>query len=232
MNTEVITAAQANDADLRRHAETINETIDLIVQHEDAFKEAVLEPALLIGREITKAQAVFGLTKAEAGAIGGSMPRGVACLPPPAIYPGFSVWLAREIPRLARSTAQKYATCFKALNLPVEAPDAKVRAALKDLAYKADKAGEPRPSLNSLYKAARPPKNTPFLIAEPGTENGKSAAQARLEDAREFWGTWREQGEKLIRIGSLDHLDKKGLEEMKEFQGWLRDRINARLKTL
>jgi hypothetical protein len=33
-------------------------------------------------------------------------------------------------------------------------------------------------------------------------------------------------------MGSLDHLDQKGLEEMKEFQGWLRDRINARLKSL
>jgi hypothetical protein len=60
----------------------------------------------------------------------------------------------------------------------------------------------------------------------------KSEAQRRLEDAREWWGTWREQGEKLIRMGSLDHLDQKGLEEMKEFQGWLRDRINARLKSL
>ena len=60
----------------------------------------------------------------------------------------------------------------------------------------------------------------------------KSEAQRRLEDSREWWGTWREQGEKLIRMGSLDHLDQKGLEEMKEFQGWLRDRINARLKSL
>jgi hypothetical protein len=60
----------------------------------------------------------------------------------------------------------------------------------------------------------------------------KSEAQRRLEDSREWWGTWREQGEKLVRMGSLDHLDKKGLEEMKEFQGWLRDRLNARLKNL
>jgi hypothetical protein len=60
----------------------------------------------------------------------------------------------------------------------------------------------------------------------------KSQAQAKLEAARESWFTWREQGEKLIRIGALDHLDKKGLEEMKEYQAWLRDRINTRLQTL
>lgn len=66
----------------------------------------------------------------------------------------------------------------------------------------------------------------------PPAGPGKSQAQARLEDAREHWATWREQGEKLVRGGHLDHLDQPGLEKMKEFQGWLRDRINARLKEI
>lgn len=60
----------------------------------------------------------------------------------------------------------------------------------------------------------------------------KTEKQSKLEDAREHWFTWREKGEQLVQIGCLDHLDKAGLEQMKEFQGWLRDRINARLKTL
>jgi hypothetical protein len=88
------------------------------------------------------------------------------------------------------------------------------------------------PSLATLYKAAKPPKQEPAGFIEPGTEGGKSIAQARLEDAREYFFIWREQGEKLIHNGELDWLDKKGLEELKEFQGWLRDRLNARLRTL
>jgi len=60
----------------------------------------------------------------------------------------------------------------------------------------------------------------------------KSEAQLLLEDARETWFLWREAGEKAIRNGSLDRLDRPALEELKEFHAWLRDRINARLKAL
>jgi hypothetical protein len=91
-------------------------------------------------------------------------------------------------------------------------------------------------NLRQLYfdlEILQAPDKEPKAAKDPGPVlPPKSEAQRRLEDAREWWGTWREQGEKLIRMGSLDHLDQKGLEEMKEFQGWLRDRINARLKTL
>jgi hypothetical protein len=71
-------------------------------------------------------------------------------------------------------------------------------------------------------KAAKTPEVSPRI--------GKSEAQLRLEDAREAWFLWREQAEKMIKRGQLEDLDKPGLEEMKEFQGWLRDRINNRLK--
>jgi hypothetical protein len=73
-------------------------------------------------------------------------------------------------------------------------------------------------------------KSTPENKQPPAPR--KSQKQAQLEDAREYWATWRANGERLVRIGSLDNLDKAGLLEMKEFQGWLRDRINARLSTL
>jgi hypothetical protein len=231
MNTEIITAAQATAADLRNHAERINQAIDLIVQHEDAFKEATIEPAILIGKEIAKAQELFGLSP-QARTIPATLSRGVTTLESNPNPLGFSAWLAREIPRLNRTTASKYSTCFKALGLPLDSAPTAIRSALKDLCHKADKSGEPRPSLNSLYKQGRPAKNATLNIPPPGTENGKSEKQARLEDAREFWFTWREKAERQIQRGALDHLDKKGLEEMKEFQGWLRDRINARLKNI
>lgn len=70
----------------------------------------------------------------------------------------------------------------------------------------------------------------PKTPAQPAIR--KSREQAMLEDAREFFYTWRERAAALVKNGYLDALDKKGLEEMKEFQGWLRDRINARLSNL
>jgi len=79
--------------------------------------------------------------------------------------------------------------------------------------------------LDIITAPAKEPKPAPTAPRIP-----KSEKQSRLEDAREAWFLWREQAEKLIKRGQLDDLDTPGLEEMKEFQGWLRDRINARLK--
>ena len=72
------------------------------------------------------------------------------------------------------------------------------------------------------------PKEKPEKPSQPRI--GKTEKQDRLEDARVAWFVWRESAEKMVKRGQLDDLDKTGLEEMKEFQGWLRDRINARLK--
>ena len=49
MTTEIITDQQYASAALKSAAEAINQTLDLIVSHEDAFEESTLEPRLLIG---------------------------------------------------------------------------------------------------------------------------------------------------------------------------------------
>jgi hypothetical protein len=236
MSTEIITDKEYAEAQLREHAETVNSAIDLIVEHEHAFQEATLEPCLLIGREIAKAQAIFGLDNHDRAKLGGdakaALSRAVTKQEPRHNPHGFAAWLSREIPRLKRPTAIKYATCFKALDLPTEAPDKAITAKVKDLRHAAGRDNQPMPSLATLYKAAKPPKPEPAGYIDPATESGKSLAQGRLEDAREYFTTWREQGEKLINNGELDWLDKKGLEELKEFQGWLRDRLTARLRNL
>lgn len=225
--TEIITDAESTAAELRQHAQTINSSIDLIVKHEAAFSESTLEPCLIIGREIAKAQAIFGLTKAEAGAIGGSMSRGVTCLDTEPDTLGFAAWLAREIPRLKRPTAIKYATSFKGLELPAETPDTEIRAKVKTLRHYAGKAGEPMPSLNSLYKAGRPTKEE-MHHALTNAETPADHPQQALRDAREAFHVWIERGEKLVAIGHLDALDKPGIAKVREFNLWLRDRLNAR----
>jgi len=237
MSTEIITAQQYNAAQLREHAETINQSIDLVIQHEEAFRESTLEPCLLIGREIAKAQAIFGLGDHDKMAVARDgkslLSRGVTTESQPPNPLGFSAWLAREIPRLNRTTAHKYSSCFKALELSEDATESHVRSKIKDLRHAAGKAGKPMPSLNSLYKSTRPTKSSGGNLPAPQeTVPGKSGRQVRLEDARENFTLWREEGEKLIQSGHLDWLDKKGLEELKEFQGWLRDRVNAALKSL
>lgn len=232
MSTEIITAQQYNAAQLREHAETINQSIDLVIQHEEAFRESTLEPCLLIGREIAKAQAIFGLSP-QNRTLPATLSRGVTTSENAPNPLGFSAWLAREIPRLNRTTAHKYSSCFKALELSEDATESHVRSKIKDLRHAAGKAGKPMPSLNSLYKSTRPTKSSGGNLPAPQeTVPGKSGRQVRLEDARENFTLWREEGEKLIQSGHLDWLDKKGLEELKEFQGWLRDRVNAALKSL
>lgn len=235
MSTEVITAAQAHESELRAHAERINQTIDLIVSHEDAFKEATLEPSLLIGQEIAKAQAVFGLTVQEAGKLGGrpstetvSRRDKVSQATPNPL--GFSHWLAREIPRLKRPTAIKYATAFQGLGLPVEsATPAQIRARIKDLRHQAGKAGEPMPTLASLYAKARPSKEE-RRAALIEMKTPAEDPEMMLRDAREFFHVWIEKGESLVSRGYLDALDQPGLQKIREFNLWLRDRLKARIK--
>ena len=231
MSTEIITDSEYAAVQLREHAESINDAINTIVQFEDSFKENTLEPCLLIGRETTKAQALFGLSPQDR-TIPATLSRAVTTLSGQPNSLGFSSWLAREIPRLKRPTAIKYATCFKALGLPDDAQETRITAKIKDLRHECGKENLPMPSLASLYKQGKPAKQ-PLRLADPDDSTvSKSGKQLRLEDAREFWHGWREKASAAIDRGILDDLDKKGLEEMKEFQGWLRDRINNRLRTL
>jgi ribosomal protein S30 len=84
------------------------------------------------------------------------------------------------------------------------------------------------PTLGSLYRAGKPPQGTPLAIQD-GPHNNPNQ---RLRDAREVWFLFEEEGRKLVSSGHLEYLDKKGLETIKEFNLWLRDRLNARLKDL
>ena len=234
MSTEVITTAEYQAVALKAAADKINTTIDLIASHEEAFEESTLEPRLIIGLEIAKAQETFGISKAEAGAIGGSMPRrGMLSTDAPNSI-GFAAWIGQNIPRLPRSTAQKYATAFRALGISTaDATPIEIRERVKSMRHHSGKNNLRAPSLTTLYKAGKPSTKEPLKITAPDAARGdKSTSQIRLETARVDWTLWRERGEKLVHNGVLEHLDKKGLEELKEFQGWLRDRLNARLKGL
>ena len=225
MNLEVLSPAQATEADLSAYAQRINESIELLKGHEAAFEDATLEHRLIIGLEIAKAQAAFGISKAQAGAIGGSKPT-VGMLGSNPL--GFSNWLAKEIPDLKRSTAQRYSTAFAALGVSVdEATPRVIRERLKKIRHDAGKANLPAPTLAALYKQGKPaPVKGPLLIDAP-----TKSAQTRLEDAREHWFTWEEDGRKLVTGGFMDDLDKRGLEVLREFNLWMRDQINNRLKS-
>lgn len=231
-SVEVITAAEAARADLSAAAERINRAIELIKGHEDAFEEATLEHRLTIGLEIARAQEAFGMTKAQAGAIGGSMstvdklPEKSAVLTASPL--GFSNWIAKEIPDLKRPTAIRYATAFNALGLSTaDATPAKITARLKKLRHDAGKAQLPMPTLGMLYKQGKPAKREDAALT---IEAPKDSKQLRLEDAREAFHLWKEQFETLLSRGQLDDLDPKGLQDLKEFLAGARDRVNKRLK--
>lgn len=224
-------------ADLAAAAALINRTIDSITGHEEAFEEATLEPRLLIGLEIARARELFGMTNAEAGALGGEAKASVSRRdtlesdPEPAPAPadgyiGLVGWLKKEIPRLKRPTALKYATAFETLGLDTStATPAQIRERVKKLRHDAGKKGLPMPTLGSLYRESRPKGKMLIELPEP-------PPRLRLEDAREAWFFFEEKGRTLVMDGILDDLDKPGLEKLRDFNLWLRDRINARLKSI
>lgn len=80
--------------------------------------------------------------------------------------------------------------------------------------------------LDIITAPAKEPK--PEKDAKPKIK--KSAAQAKLEDAREWSYTWQKSFDQQVKIGGLDDLDREGLELLKEFIATARDRVNARLK--
>jgi len=228
--TEVVTPEDAAAYDLSAFAERVNTSLDTIEGHESAFSEATLEHRLQIGQVIAQAQEKFGLTQSEQLAVAREGKALVArratnealtCNPI-----GFAAWLKREIPRLNRSTARKYATAFHGLGVAPDATPRQITERIKKLRHEAGKAGKPVPSLASLYTAGKPPKkDEPLQIEEP-----RDTAQLRLEDAREAFHTWHQTFETMIERGQLDDLDREGLKAEKEFFLAGLDRINKRLK--
>lgn len=233
---EIVTAAEVTQADLRASAERINNTIELIKGHQDAFEDATLEHRLCIGLEIAKAQQAFGMTVQEAGKLGGRPKEETLSTvdkvsQKPAVLTanplGFSNWIKKETPDLPRPTAIRYAAGFRALGMAQEeATPAKIKAKLKDLIHHSDKASLPRPTLASLVKQApKLPKPEKLTIIVP-----KSSKQLKLEDARETYHGWMETWDKALKSGHLENLDKKGLLQLQEFTATVRDRIKARLQ--
>lgn len=237
-DVEIVSDADVTQADLRATAERINQSIELIKGHQDAFEDATLEHRLAIGLEIAKAKEVFGLSIQDAGKLGGrpqgeTVSRRDTVSTPPTVLKanpiGFSNWIKKEIPDLKRTTALKYETAFNALGLSTEdASPAKIVAKLKKLRHEAGKASLPMPTLGALYKQGKPAgkRDEPAI----NIEAPKDSKQLRLEDAREAFHVWKEQFEKMVTAGQLDDLDKAGLEDLKEFIATARDRITKRLK--
>lgn len=231
ITAEVVTSADASAADLRAIADRINDKISVITGHESAFEDATLEHRLLIGLELSHAKAAFGITNDNRQGIGGRPSQTLSTVDtvsdPASQSLGFTVWLAREVPDFKRGKADYYINAFHALGLsPHEASPKVIREKIKSLNHQADKSGDRRPTLKSLYKLGKPAKPEGPLLIEPP----KDSAQLRLEDARESFHLWREKFETLLAGGVLDDLDRPGLLTMKEFLAGARDRVNARLK--
>lgn len=179
-NTEVITAAEATTAELQSRAETINERVAIIANHETVFEDSTLEHRLIIGLELAHAKAAFGMSKADAGALGGSMSPGDML--PNSL--GFSNWLAREVPDFKRAKADLYINAFNALGVPLrEATESIIREKIKTLNHHADKDDAPRPTLKSLYRIGKPPKNkTERPLPKLPTPAGEKEDEADLAE--------------------------------------------------
>jgi hypothetical protein len=227
---EIVTAAQDNQAALASIATAIQSHIDVITGHEGAFEEATLEHRLEIGLHIAKAQEIFTVKNDQRQGIGGRPSETLSTVDTvsesPPVGHGFVTWLAQSIPLLKRPTAYRYATAYRALDLPLTAKPAEIRAKLKTLRHQAGKQNLPMPTLAALVKAApKPPKPESLIIAIP-----KTSKELKLQDAREIFHGWMATFDLALKRGHLDALDKKGLEQLADFTATVRDRIKARLK--
>lgn len=225
----VVGPEEAAAYDLAEAARTANEMLDKVIAHEEAFSESTLEPRLQIGLQLARAQTQFSMTRSEHSAAGGNAKAAVSrrdTAEEPADNPlGFEGWMKANVPRIKRGVAYKYVNAFRALGLPETAGEREIRERVKKLRHEAGKAGLPMPSVSALARQ-HTATLTGLIIRPPDTP------RLRLEDAREFWHLFQEEGEDLVKRGILDDLDKPGLEKLREFNLWLRDRINARLKTI
>lgn len=233
---EVVTAAQVTAAQLKQHADAINERVNIITGHEAAFEDATLEHRLCIGRELACAKAAFGMTVQDGGKLGGrpskeTLSPGDKVSEKPIVLTasplGFSNWLAREVPDFKRAKADLYINAFHALGLSTEEANPKlIREKIKALNHRADRDGKIRPTLKSLYKLGRPkPPEEPLKIEPP-----KDSAQLRLEDARESIQLWKDAWNSFLSRGQLDDLDLKGVQDLKEFLAGCRDQVTKRLR--
>jgi hypothetical protein len=225
---EIVTESQVSTAELSALATAIDQSIDLVTSHEDAFEEATLEHRLEIGLHVARAMEVFTASVPNPAGKNQHSKEVVSTVDTTSAIPaGFVSWLGKNVPRLKRPTAYRYATAYRALGIPTsEGSPARIKSKLKDLRHHAGKSKLPMPTLAALVKAApKPSKPEDLTITAPA-----DSKQLRLEDAREAFHVWRAQFEKAVTSGQLDDLDRAGLLEMKEFLAGARDRVAARLK--
>lgn len=213
-------------------AASINSSIDEIVEHEQNFELATLEPRVRMGRELARAQGIFGMTSAEGGRLGGrpKIPRDRGHEVTRLTGEGFSGWAAREVPRLNLRSAYRYIGAWRALGLPDDASDAALRKRIAKFSAGYEMEGK-RISVRALstawtYERKRAEAGIPVSekIRRP-----HSSPELKLGDARESWRTWIEQAENLVKSGVLDDLDEDGWEEIMEHLAWLGERVSARL---
>ena len=280
--TRMDSQAQLAPISLASIAATANEAIEIISRHEAAFEHATLNHRLIIGQQMAIAQDAFGLSiedkLSEARQMASAIRSGLAAEAAELERTGgFGGWLALNCPKLPRQTAQKYATAYRGLGLPLDAskdeiflrvddirngradglPDRTAElAAAKAAAIAAAAESEPtRPgtsayttaittqqkaagmaaplTLADLVRAGKPTREQEMKTLREGSKKAPCFdPEIRRQDAREFFGIHFEEAcKRSIDRGLLDALDKPGLERLKNFNLWLRDRINNRLKS-
>lgn len=227
---EIVTAAQVDTAELAGLAQAITRSREIIRKHEAACHETTLEHYLDAGQMLARAQEIFTLSPQERTSPATLSRRdNVQEIPLEiAAIRGFSAWLAAELPKLKRSTAIKYATAYRSLDLPLTAQPAEIRSALKTLRHEAGKAGAPMPTLATLVKTA--PKQPKLQITLPPIDV-EQPQQLRIGDAREFVYTWIQTWDKGIKAGRIENLPAAELPDLERFLTEARDHIRTRIKS-
>jgi hypothetical protein len=223
---EVLPAETADEAaigELTKIADSINGTIDHITQHEDAFQEATLEPRLLIGQHIARAQEIFILSVTDRTGPATLARRVNVDDTPPADPPSFTLWLKKSTPKLKRTTANKYADAYRSLGLPLDAKVARIRDKINDLRHHAGKNKLPMPSITALARQGKP--SAPALPLPKPTEEDIHG------EARVVFHEWRETWDNACRDGFLEYLNKTELLDLDEFLKGIRDHLRLRIKS-
>ena len=136
--TRMDSQAQLSPISLASLAATANEAIEIISRHEAAFEHATLEHRLIIGQQMAIAQDAFGLSMEEKTSLGGQMASAIrnglaAEAAELERTGGFGGWLALNCPKLPRQTAQKYATAYRGLGLPLDASNDEIFLRVDDI---------------------------------------------------------------------------------------------------
>jgi hypothetical protein len=140
---------------------------------------------------------------------------------------GFANWLAHEVPDFNRSKADLYINAFHALGLtPEETTPSLIRKRIKDFRHEAGKAGQPMPTLKSLYKLGKPKKPEPPRIEKKEPDLDAAAGEARVI-LHEWMRTW----DAAVKDGVLEYLHARDLQPVMDFVTTVRDHLRARIKS-